>query len=140
MFESEWTLLVRVTLHASRIGAGCQSRLFEFKTAMRIVTITALHGAFEHLVMERQIKLVLHFGVTAHTKLRLAHFQQPERREARLLSVRPADENVRTGQIPSGLWGMRRVTIRTTDVVAPVLAATEVVVLFSAGMAGKTRL
>ena len=28
MFESEWTLLIRVTLHASRIGAGCESRLF----------------------------------------------------------------------------------------------------------------
>lgn len=28
MFESKWTLLVRVTLHTSRIGAGCQSRLF----------------------------------------------------------------------------------------------------------------
>lgn len=28
MFESEWTLLVRVTLHTSRISAGCQSGLF----------------------------------------------------------------------------------------------------------------
>src|SRR5688572_18035559 len=53
MFESEWTLLVRVTLHASRVGAGSQSRLFQFKTAMWIVTITALHSAFENLVMER---------------------------------------------------------------------------------------
>ena len=28
MFESEWTLLIRVTLHAGRVGAGSQSRLF----------------------------------------------------------------------------------------------------------------
>lgn len=28
MFESEWTLLIRVTLHASRVGARSQSRLF----------------------------------------------------------------------------------------------------------------
>jgi len=28
MFESEWTLLVRVTLHAGRISAGSQSCLF----------------------------------------------------------------------------------------------------------------
>jgi len=28
MFESEWTLLIRVTLHACRVGASCQSRLF----------------------------------------------------------------------------------------------------------------
>ena len=27
MFESEWTLLIRVTLHASRVGASRQSRL-----------------------------------------------------------------------------------------------------------------
>ena len=56
MFISEWTLLVRVTLNASRIGAGRQSRLLEFKTAMRIVAITALHRSFENLVMERQIE------------------------------------------------------------------------------------
>ncbi|MEK6283440.1 MAG: hypothetical protein AABN95_24060 [Acidobacteriota bacterium] len=51
MFESERTLLVRVTLHASRISAGSQSRLFQFKTAMRIMAIATLHGAFENLVM-----------------------------------------------------------------------------------------
>ena len=28
MFESKWTLLVRVTLHASSVGARSQSRLF----------------------------------------------------------------------------------------------------------------
>jgi hypothetical protein len=27
MFESEWTLFIRMTLHASRVGASSQSRL-----------------------------------------------------------------------------------------------------------------
>ena len=53
MFEGEWPLFVRVTLHASRIGAGRQSRLLEFKTAMRIMAIAALHEALENPVAER---------------------------------------------------------------------------------------
>ncbi len=53
MFESERPLLVRVTLHTSRICASGQSRLFEFKTAMWIMAIAALHSSFENLVMER---------------------------------------------------------------------------------------
>jgi hypothetical protein len=52
MFKGEWALLVCVTLHAGRIGADGQSRLFEFKTAMRIVAIAALHRSFQNLVME----------------------------------------------------------------------------------------
>ena len=43
---------------------------------MRIVTITALHRTFENLVVERQIELVLNFGVTTQAKLGLARFQQ----------------------------------------------------------------
>ena len=94
MFVNKWTLLVCVTLNASRIGAGRESGLFEFKTAMRVMAITALHRSFEHLVMERQIELVLRFGVTAHTKLWFADFQQLDRREARLLSVCRRNKNV----------------------------------------------
>lgn len=52
MLESKWPLLVRMTLHASRICASGQSRLFEFKTAMWIMAIAALHSSFENLVME----------------------------------------------------------------------------------------
>ena len=69
VFESEWTLLVGVTLYTSSIRANRQSRLFELKTAMRIMTIAALHGSFENLVMKRQIELVLRFGMTGNTKL-----------------------------------------------------------------------
>jgi hypothetical protein len=72
MFVNKRTLLVYVTLKASRIHAGRKPRLFQFKTAVRIVTVAALHGAFQYLVMEGQLKLVLGFAVTAHTELRFA--------------------------------------------------------------------
>ena len=72
MLVNERTLLVGVTLDASGVGAGRQSGLFEFETAVRIVTIAALHRAFQHLVMERQVELVLCFAVTTQAELRFA--------------------------------------------------------------------
>lgn len=42
---------------------------------MWIVAIAALHGTFENLVMKRQIELVLRFGMTANTKLRVVALQ-----------------------------------------------------------------
>ena len=52
MLESEWSLLVRMTFHAGRICARGQPRLLEFKTAMWIVAVAALHSPFQYLVME----------------------------------------------------------------------------------------
>jgi hypothetical protein len=75
MFVSEWTLFVRVTLHASRICASRQSRLFEFKTAVGIVAVATLHRSLKNLVMERQIELVRCFRVATQAKLRFARFQ-----------------------------------------------------------------
>jgi hypothetical protein len=75
VFVGERTLLVRVTFNASRIRASCQSGLFEFKTTMGIMAITALHGAFENLVMEGLIEIGLHFTMTTHAKLRLSYLQ-----------------------------------------------------------------
>jgi hypothetical protein len=72
---NEWPLLVRMTLNTSSIGSNRQSGLFEFKAAMRIVTVATLHGSFENFVMERQVKLMLRFAVTAHAKLRFSDFQ-----------------------------------------------------------------
>ena len=71
MFKSERTLLIRVTLHAGRVNASSQSRLFKLESAMGIVAVAALHRAFEDLVMKRQIKLVLDLRVAAKTKLGL---------------------------------------------------------------------
>ena len=73
MFVDKRTLLVRVTLDASRVGTGRESRLFEFKTAVRIVAIAALHRTFQHFVMEGQVELVFGFTMTTEAKLRFAH-------------------------------------------------------------------
>ena len=75
MLVNKWSLFVCVTLDTGRIGSGRQARLFEFKTAVRIVAIAALHCAFQHFVMERQIELVLRLAMTTETKLRLAVFE-----------------------------------------------------------------
>ena len=87
MLENKRALFVCVTLDASCVGAGRQSRLLEFKPAVRIVAIAALHRAFQHFVMERQIELVLRFAVTTQAKLWLAFLEQPSFRKARLLRV-----------------------------------------------------
>ena len=75
MFVNKRTLLVYVALDASCIGAGGEPRLFQFKPAVRIVTIAAFHGAFQHLVMEGQLKLVLRLTVTTQTQLGFAHLE-----------------------------------------------------------------
>ena len=67
VFVDEWSLLVRMTLDAGGVRAGRKSRLLEFEATVRIVAIAALHRTFQHLVMERQIKLVLGLGVTTQT-------------------------------------------------------------------------
>ena len=65
MLVNKRSLLVCVTLDAGCVRTGRKSCLFKFETTVRVVTVTALHGAFEHLVMERQVKLVFGFAVTA---------------------------------------------------------------------------
>jgi hypothetical protein len=51
VFVDKGTLLVGMTLNAGCVGAGGKSRLFQFKTTVRVMTITTLHGAFKDLVM-----------------------------------------------------------------------------------------
>ena len=75
VFVSERPLLVGMALYARGIGAGCQSCLLEFETAVRIVAITALHRAFQNLVMERLVEIGLHFVVTTDAELRLPDLQ-----------------------------------------------------------------
>ena len=107
---------------------------------MRVMTITALHCAFQHLVMEGQIKLVLHLGVAAQAKLWLTVFQKFDGREARLFGVCRRYESDRAGNILSAGAAMGGVAICTTYVVAPVFTAPEVIVLLSSGVTCKTRL
>ena len=75
MFVSKRPLLVGVALDASRIAASGESCLLQLKTAMRVVTVAALHRAFEDLVMERHAERRLHLTVTTKAKLRLTYLQ-----------------------------------------------------------------
>jgi len=87
MFVDEWSLLVCVTLDASRVRARRQSCLFKFETAVRVVAIAALHCAFQHFVVERQIELVLGLTMTTETELRLAVSEQFQLGDTGLLCV-----------------------------------------------------
>ena len=75
VFVSKRTLLVGVALYARRIRAGGQSCLLELKATVRIVTIIALHRAFEDLMMKRLIEIGLYFVVTAYAELRVADLE-----------------------------------------------------------------
>ena len=132
MFVNERSLLVCVTLDASCIYTCRQSCLFQFKTAMWVVAIAALHRAFQHLVMEWQIELVLGFTVATEAKLRFTIFQQLQIRETRLLRVCFGNEDIGRRELPSLWLRMRRMAVSTTNVVAPMLAAAKVVVFFLA--------
>lgn len=140
MFKSEWTLLVGVTLDAGRVGAGGQSRLLEFKTTVRVMAIAALHRPFQNLVMKRHVELRLHLAVATQAKLRLAGFQQMQRREGRLLRISLRHECYRTRQVSAGQSLVRRVAVRAANIVAPMLATPEVVVLLLARMTRETGL
>lgn len=87
VFESEWSLLINVTLDAAGVGPRGQSGLLQLKAAVRVVTIAATHRAFQNFVVERHVELRLNFTVTTHAELRVVRLQHPNRREAGLLSV-----------------------------------------------------
>jgi len=138
MFISERSLLVCVALNTRGIGASREPCLLQLKTAVRIVAIAALHRPFENLMMERRIELVLRFAMATQAKLRLAHLQHSDRRETGLLGIRLGDQGVRTGHIPSRIATVWRMAFRAADVVTPVFAAAEIVVLLSSRVAGQT--
>jgi len=94
MFVNKRTLLVCVTLYASSVCACRKSCLFELKPAVRIVTVAALHRAFQHFVVERQIELVLDLRVATQAELWLVHLQQANGRDTRLLRVSARDKDV----------------------------------------------
>ena len=69
VLEHEWSLLVRVTLYARLFGAGGEAHLLLLESSMLIVTIRALHGAFEYAVMEGLQKLRSGLAMTGNTEL-----------------------------------------------------------------------
>ena len=75
MFVSEWTLFVGVAFDATCVRTSRESGLPQLKAAMRIMTITALYGAFKNFVMKRLGEVRFDFAVTAHAKLWFAHLQ-----------------------------------------------------------------
>ena len=106
---------------------------------MRIVTIAALHCAFQHFVVERQIELVFRLTMTTETKLWLARLEQLQIGDAGLLRVGSRDEHIRRRELAPAGFRVRRVAVSAADVVAPVLAAAEVVVFFPTRVTGEAR-
>ena len=70
----ERSLLIRVTLNAGGVRAGCEPRLLELETAVRVVAVAALHRTFEYLVMKRLVEVGLNFVMATDAELRLAGF------------------------------------------------------------------
>jgi hypothetical protein len=66
VFIYKWPLLIGVTFNTSGVGTGSQSRLFQFETAVRIVTVAAAHSPFEDFMMKRQVKLVFDLRMAAN--------------------------------------------------------------------------
>ena len=94
VFVCEGTLLVGVTLVASRIRAGSQSGLLEFKTAMWIVAVTTLHRSLKNLMMKWRTKRRLHLAMATHAQLWLPDLQHTNCRDAGFLSVGPRHKDV----------------------------------------------
>lgn len=104
------------------------------------MAITAAHGAFQNFVMEGRIKCRLDLAVATQAKLRVVHLQHSDACEARLFRIRSGHLDIRAGKISPTRIGVRRMTIGTANIVAPVLAASEIVVFFSTRVAGETGL
>jgi hypothetical protein len=106
---------------------------------MGIVAIAAFHCAFENLMVEGHIKCGLHLTMTTRAKLRLSDFQHVERCEARFFCICGSHARNGARHILIGCGQVWRMTVTTADIVTPVFAAPEVVVLFFTGVAAKTR-
>ena len=75
VFEDKRALLIRVAFVTRRIGASREACLLQLESTMRVVTIAALHRAFEHPVVERPGELRLRLVVAGHAQLRLVSLQ-----------------------------------------------------------------
>jgi hypothetical protein len=138
MLIRERPLLIGVTLDAPGIGSSRQSGLLQLKTTMGIVAIAALDHSLEDFVMEGFVEVWFDFVMTTETKLWFAKLQQLDAREVRLLGICFTHKSDRARQIsPAGIR-VRRVTIRTTNVVTPVFAATKIVVFLLSRMTSET--
>ena len=74
MFVNERALLIRMTTNARSIGADRKLRLFRLKSAVRVVTVAAVHRAFHDLMVERFAELGFRVGMAAHAELCFTRF------------------------------------------------------------------
>ena len=88
--------------------------------------------------MERSAELRFRFSVTTDTELRLASAQHVRRQQITISSGSFGHELIRTRIAALRYRRVRRMTIRAPYVVAPMLAAPEVVVFLFAGMTAQT--
>jgi len=93
------SLLVGVTLDASRVGAGRETSLFQLESAMRVMTVAAAHRTFEYLVMERHVELWLYLVMTTGAQLWIVCFQHANGGETGLLGVRTGNKTIRRGEV-----------------------------------------
>ena len=74
---------------------------------MRVMAITATHGAFQYLVVEGSRKRRLDLTVTTNAKLRIVRLQHSYGREAWLFGIRGSWVDVRTGDVSASGVRMR---------------------------------
>src|SRR3982751_585515 len=112
MFKDKRTLFIRVAFYTSRVRADREVCLFLFKTAVSVMTIAAIHRAFENLMMIRLAELRFHFRMTSDAKLRLALSEHCKRRIARSFFGCFARQRNRAGFKGGELLSVRRMTLR----------------------------
>ena len=137
VLEDERPLLVRVALQARSVRARGQPRLLRLEPAVRVVAVGAFHRAFQHLVMERHCELRLGLVVALHAQLLLCVLEHLQRGRFGFERRRLRSEGQRICLRLRHLT-VRAVTIHAADVVAPVLAAQVVVMLFPTRVARQT--
>ena len=127
VFKNERPLFVSMAFHARCVRSHRQPGLFRFKTAVCIVTIAAFHRAFQNFVPEWLVEMRFGFAVAGNTELLFAGL---EHRGRRIEVRRVVDERHRADFELAMTRAVCRVAFRTADVVAPMLAASKIIMAF----------
>jgi hypothetical protein len=135
VFKDKRTLFIRVAFKTGAVVPDRQFGLSRFKTAVRVVTIAALHLSFQNFVTERFVEMRFDLAVTADTKLLFTGFKH---RRSGIQFGRSIGKRHRTVFERAVIRSVRRMTIRAADIVAPVFAAAKLIVVFLAGVTGET--
>ena len=105
---------------------------------MRIVAIAALHRALEYFVVEGLGELSLGLHVAAHAQLRFAGLEPECGCLIWIFSGHIINKGLRPYLLVFEWTRVRAVTIGTTDIITPVLAASEIIVTLFARMTRET--